>query len=290
MNYTQRILFFNGEDSPPEALTTGGGRHIFAISKTVFNWLYSISLGLFFIVFLGLCSIVPIDVIIKSKTSSHLAVNTLIVLIACGLFAGLCIFIYALRIYVLRVHLQDIPKPYMPTDANDIPSKCAVYIKEQLIRCEKITARAMPHELVKHPGLYYHKDYDDVEQIDLFGEKENEKIHRKTPSKLVDPAAGFLPNNLVYENVVRIIGNEIKYNGYLVMDNREWVNVPQKMSFREVMTLMDDGNLERSDPALLEELLSTYERLRFSGQLISEDDFLKFMELLSKWKSLQNGR
>ncbi|GMF98600.1 hypothetical protein B5S30_g760 [[Candida] boidinii] len=229
-------------------------RNISQGPKKILQWFYSFSLVILLLLFIGLNSIIPIDSIIKSKTSSNLAINAIVIVIACCLFIGLSISTYILRIIVLEFYLMDIPKPYMPTTPRDIPSDVSRYIKEELIRCEEIREKSKPNKFINHPGLYHDNSGIIVEEDDDdYDDGKDNKSTTTSSSSLLkssDDESDFakeiemkginlaLPNHLIYENVIRSIGEGIKYNGSLIFDKDEYINVPINKNFREIFELL----------------------------------------------------
>ncbi|OWB73243.1 hypothetical protein B5S31_g2977 [[Candida] boidinii] len=235
-------------------------RNISKGPKKILQWFYSFSLVILLLLFIGLNSIIPIDAIIKSKTSSHLASNAIIIVIACCVFIGLSITSYILRLIFLEYYLIDIPKPYIPTTQKDIPIDVSRYIKEELIRCENIREKSKPNKFINHPGLYHDNNGIIVDNNDVVDDNDNEDITSTVTKSLLSSSSSFeltssdetnftkeiemkginlvLPNHLIYENVIRSIGEGIKYNGSLIFDKDEYINVPINKNFREIFELL----------------------------------------------------
>ncbi|GMF50045.1 unnamed protein product [[Candida] boidinii] len=143
----------------------------------------------------------------------------------------------------------------MPTTPRDIPSDVSRYIKEELIRCEEIREKSKPNKFINHPGLYHDNSGIIVEEEDDDND-DDEKDNKSTTtssssiSKSSDDESDFakeiemkginlaLPNHLIYENVIRSIGEGIKYNGSLIFDKDEYINVPINKNFREIFELL----------------------------------------------------
>ncbi|KAG7704597.1 hypothetical protein KL914_003988 [Ogataea haglerorum] len=221
-------------------------------SRGLLIWFYSISLLTFGITFLLLNSLVPIDVILRSLTSSIIALNTLVIVCACALFLVLSAVIYIFRILNIKKHLQDIPKPYMPITEKDIGKREAEYIAQQIARTKEIRKLAGPQGPVDHAGLHCDQSSSDIP----------------------------LPDKLIYENVVCAIGEDIKYRHALRLTSTFQVKVEPNQTLRDIIsTAVQKTSLSARDSDLLAEFLLHYEKLRFSGRPITKTDFLTFLRL-----------
>ncbi|ODV85640.1 hypothetical protein CANARDRAFT_28398 [[Candida] arabinofermentans NRRL YB-2248] len=245
-------------------------------SKGVFKWLYSISLLIFSMLLLALNAVIPIDAIVKSKTSSNLAVNAIIIVIACAVFLTCSGVIYIFRILVLKKYLQDIPKAYIPITPKDISKRESDFIYSEMLRSEKIRRLARPNTYVNHPSLYHSYEVEKLLDHELAKsgtrtdyEKQNEMLIK-------------LPNNLIYENVVRAIGEDIKYRKLLTIKKTFQVKVGKNQTLRSILVQKFDlisHELVDDDFKILYDFLNHYEKLRFSGEAITYDDFIKFLKL-----------
>ncbi|KAG7808692.1 hypothetical protein KL921_003774 [Ogataea angusta] len=221
-------------------------------SRGLLIWLYSISLLTFGISFLLLNSLVPIDVILRSLTSSIIAFNTLVIVCACALFLLLSAIIYIVRILNIKRHLQDIPKPYMPITEKDIGKREAKYIAQQIARTKEIKKLAGPQGPLDHAGLHCGQGSADVP----------------------------LPDNLIYENVVCAIGEDMKYRHALHLTSTFQIKVEPNKTLRDIISAaVQKTDLPARDSDLVAEFLAHYEKLRFSGQPITKTEFLTFLRL-----------
>lgn len=224
-----------------------GGRLI--NNPKIRRWLYRSSLIFFIAFFAGFCAVVPIDSIVQASQSSNYALNTFVVVGALVLFGVTGIVLTTTRIYMQRSALQDIPKRYVPLDDGDLPKECDVMIKENFANCEKIRSKALNtdddgEEVIKHPGLS-------------------------------GPKSELLPPSLAFDEVVRAVGDKLKWGGALMGSD---TRVPPNSSFREIVAYLEE-HLIATDYKLNKEYVELYEVLRFSGDLISEENFIKFMTL-----------
>lgn len=160
----------------------------------------------------------------------------------------------------MRLNLLDIPKYYIPDHVNDLPVSCSRFIEENIERTQEIMSHdALPNEHVKHPGMYH----DDG--VDTNG----------------------LPNHLIFEDVVRSLGYSIQYMTSLLknIDARP----PKNATYIELINFFHEEGLLYINPTYLPDFLISYERLRFGGNDISEEDFLEMMELFIKSMNFNNS-
>ncbi|GMG37871.1 unnamed protein product [Ambrosiozyma monospora] len=153
----------------------------------------------------------------------------------------------------------------MPITSKDIPRECSIAIQNEFIRTQKVKQMAQPNLDIQHPGLF------------------------QAPNQS-ENADDELPNYLVYENVVRTFGEDIKYRNVLTVKNSSLkITVDKNVTLREILTkrfspLVQQGKLEYKDSIKLQNFLKLYERLRFSGKAIEHDEFLELMQL---WNQVQ---
>lgn len=220
------------------------------------RWSYRFSLVFFIVFFTGFCAVVPIDSIVQASQSSNYALNTFVVVGALVLFGVTGIVLTTTRIIMQRSALQDIPKRYIPLDDGDLPKECDVMINETFAKCEEIRSLALntdgdgdddgpiDEQFVKHPGLS-------------------------------GPKSELLPPSLSFDEVVRAIGDKLKWGGALIGTE---TRVPQNASFREIVAYLEQ-HLIATNFKLNKEYVELYEALRFSGDLITEENFIKFMTM-----------
>lgn len=210
-------------------------------------WLYTSSFVIIMMIILSMSSVLPIDVIVLSKTNnSHLATNTVIILVICAVFIFFSSILHMFRLFYDKMLLQEIPKPYIPITENDIGSRTSEAIEEEMVRCREILERAKPKGNISHPGLY----------------------HRSEGSTDVE-----FPDNLIYENVVKVIGQELKYNGTLTVSNDKILRLDNHYTLRELLSIF------RNDQVVAN-FLDLYEKLRFSGEPVTSEEFKDFLQ---KW-------
>lgn len=196
--------------------------------------------------FIGFCAVIPIDSISQaSKSSKNYAQNTFVVVGALLLFGITALVISLSRLYVLRSAMSDIPKRYVPLDNGDMSKPCLRMINENFKKCEKIKDLSLRSTRnVNHPGLS-------------------------------NPHGDELPPLLPFEDVVKAIGMKLKWSHKL--DGTD-LALPANHSFRELIALLETRLISTGEE-LNREYVDLYEEFRYSGELITKEKFLRFMEL-----------
>lgn len=222
------------------------GNSNFWKSRRVQEWLYNTSSVFVLFFFVGFSAVLPIDAISQaSQSTNNYALNTFVVVGALVLFGITAAFITSARIYIRKTQLQDIPKRYVPLDENDLPKSCYIQITENFQRCEEIRKKAMfVNESIKHPGLS-------------------------------NPNSTLLPPLLSFEDVVRSVGMKLKWDRNLVGTE---ISIPANLSFREIVAYIENKLIGMKTESN-KEFVELYEDLRYSGKLITEEKFVRFMEL-----------
>ncbi|ODQ48698.1 hypothetical protein PICMEDRAFT_70315 [Pichia membranifaciens NRRL Y-2026] len=228
------------------------GRYLKNTTHSGLLWLYTSSFVVIMIIILSMSSVLPIDVIVQSKTNnSHLATNTVIILVICVVFLFISAILHMFRLFYDNMLLQEIPKPYVPITPNDVGKSTSRTIEREIVRCKEILERAKPRGDISHPGLFHQSEYNhDVE----------------------------LPDNLIYENVVNVIGQELKYNGTLTVGDDKVLRLDNHYTLRELLHVYEDDEM-------VGKFLNLYEKLRFSGEPITCDEFKDFLQKWSYVKS-----
>lgn len=120
---------------------------------------YRITLLLFLLLFIACCSLLPIDTLIQTtknaQLSANLAENAIIVIVCCVLFIVAAAFLTVVRFVSFHKAQQDIPRQYIPVQANDfVDPRCHVMILENTRRCQRIYRKLCePPYIVEHDGL-----------------------------------------------------------------------------------------------------------------------------------------
>lgn len=215
-------------------------------NRGVRTWSYRTSFFIFMTLFIGFASVVPIDSISQaSQSDNNYALNTFVVVGALVLFGITASVISITRVYLLRTALADIPKRYVPIEPNDLPRGCSEMIQDNITRCEEVRTRALQTPgVAKHPGLS-------------------------------GPDSELLPPLLKFDDAVRSIGMKLKWDKNFPGSE---LTVPENMSFREAIAY-SQTKVPSSNPELCRQYVELYEELRYSGKLITEEQFVSFMQL-----------
>ncbi|KAH3675428.1 hypothetical protein WICMUC_002717 [Wickerhamomyces mucosus] len=196
--------------------------------------------------FIAFCSVIPIDSISQaSQTSTNYALNTFVVVGALVLFFITASFLVTTRIYSERSGLQDIPRQYVPLEPGDLPKECLDMINKNYKNCEMII-KSINKETgkdVKHHGIS-------------------------------SPNSKYLPPLIPFEDIITALVLKFKWDNDLFTG----FVPPNNLSFREIIAVLESRKIA-SDKKLNREFIDLYERLRYSGKYITEEDCIEFMKL-----------
>lgn len=236
----------------------------FALPRRLFRWLYSVSLVILVSLLLALIAVAPIDVIVQTSSASSSGIKLFIVIIVCVVFLVVSFVLYFLRLYQHRVSMNDIPSKsvYIP-DKHDLPDKVFKYITQKFNECQEIKEQADPlHNFkvnINHPGitppLY-------IQQRNI-GNNEND----------------HLPPNLVYEDAIRSFGD--KFNFHDGFKTSMALDIPKNYTLRQIfafliINLISQGSVKPEEVPETETMLSIYEKSKFGGQLLTEEEMINF--------------
>ncbi|SCU87105.1 LADA_0E02014g1_1 [Lachancea dasiensis] len=214
------------------------------------TWLYRGSLAVLILLFVGFSVVMPIDAMAQASRSTNDALNTFIVVGAFVAFGVLSIIIALGRVIVHRSCLQDIPKQYLPIAPEDLPHKGSRnLLHRQMDRSHELAAIfKSPSEKIVHAGLS--RPFDNDEEATL-------------------------PPLLNYEDCIKIITSRFKYQG--VFSNLMELNSPTGKTLADVVhELFTESGKHPIEAA---EYVDLYEHIRFSGDEITSNQFLRFMDL-----------
>lgn len=248
------------------------------IPRKIFRYLYSISLLIFVLLTSAFVLVTPIDIIVQTWGSPSTGLKTLIVIGACAVFLFISMIIYFLRLYQSRVALNQIPSKsvYIPLEKNDLPKDVINYIDSKLRWCiGEVRVKAGPLEVepkINHPGM------SPPEYI----QKRNEANGYPYEGTLFPPAC-------IYEDLVDALSLKLRLDGLLVIN----LDIPKNYSFREIILamvklLIDEQDL---DPRLLpnvQQMITLYEKFKFSPELIKEDEMASFLVSFERLTGLYN--
>lgn len=224
--------------------------------RQVQTWLYNSSFFFIVILFLGFVCVLPIDSIAQASRSRNNALNTFIVVGAIVLFAIFAIVVIVGRMIYLKSCLKDIPRRYIPITPADLPhSSSRKMVHTNMNRSKVLTA------LFKNPG--HPVIHDGLEPPSYCDEPSDEKI---------------LPEYLNYEDCIKIISDRFKYHGVLLTSTDLPIKLHHTLS-DVVRTQYCEKTEDPEFKSKCKEFVNLYEDIKFSGNDITREQFLEFLEL-----------
>ncbi|CEP61023.1 Dlt1p LALA0_S02e05006g [Lachancea lanzarotensis] len=217
------------------------------------TWFYRGSLVVLVLLFVGFSVVMPIDAMAQASRSNNDALNTFIVVGAFVVFGVLSIIIAAGRVFVQRSCLQEIPKRYLPFTPEDLPHRGSrEFILRQMDHSHDLAEiLKKPAGIVVHAGL-------------------SRPVHENEEDGNVT-----LPSLLNYEESIKIITSRLKYQGAFF--GLTELNPPIGHTFADVIHSLFTHTGQH--PIEATEYVELYEQIRFSGQEITSEQFLRFMDL-----------
>lgn len=218
----------------------------------VLEWLYKASHFAFILFFVGFSAVMPIDVIAQASHSTNDALNTFIVVGAVVIFALVCIIIALGRMFIQRSCMQDIPRRYIPLAAEDLPHiGSRRLILANIERSKELSVLfRKPKGRVIHDGLSPPVEKDDIDA---------------------------LPEYLNYDNCIKAIADRLKYQGLFM--NSVSFDIHLNSTFADVVRSQFVNSPANEHSKDAEEYVALYETIRYSGKEISQEQFVRFMEL-----------
>ena len=276
---------------------------ILSLPQKLLQWIYSISLILILLLLLLVISVTILDVVIQTLQSpSDLALKTFTVLGACGFFIFISIIIYFVRLYQLRVSINNIPNKslYIPFE-NDFANKAIFhYIDDKLKYCHEIKFKSGPLQnamyIINHPGLsppeYIMKRNAQCltnmnrNVFPMTKQSNGDLINQINESSNCGGSGivgegTLLPPNIHYEDVIRSFGDKF-YTGKIFTNDA----LPIELSIQEIIIYLtnqfsdqnnNNNNNNNNHKPNINKLISLYEKFRFSNQLINQRELIEFM-------------
>ena len=268
---------------------------ILSLPQKLLRWIYSISLILITLLVLLLISVTILDVVIQTLDSpSDLAIKTFTVLGACGFFILISIIIYFVRLYQLRVSINNIPNKslYIPFENDFANDTIFHYIDDKLKYCHEIKFKSGPLQnttcIINHPGLsppeYIMKRNSQClinMNKNLFSPLKNNnkesinQINENDNNNIIGEGT-LLPPNIHYEDVIRSFGDKF-YTGKIFTND----SLPIELSIEEIIIYLTnqffDSNKNFQNNPNINKLILLYEKFRFSNELINQRELIEFM-------------
>lgn len=192
------------------------------------------------ILFIGFVAVTPIDAINQSKSTGQFW-NAIIVAIAFVVTVVAAIILAIFRLLQLRRTLADIPRRYM-IHLDDVSAKSAKLIASERTRCADIVERAKPQGKISHAGL-------------------------------MNPEVSNGVLDVPYEDVIIASSSRMELRATQLSP---LFQRPIGMPFREYLLLLNSYKLI-DNPDLLGKFIDMYEKARFSGKPIEEDQFNEYV-------------
>lgn len=243
------------------------------VPKKILKWLYSFSFVILMFVMLGFVLITPLDIILQTVSKRYAAIKLFIIIAACAAFVLLSLLFYFSRLYRRRVMYNQVPSKslYLPLEKNDLPPSVLKYIMDTLQRCVgEIKVKAGPlaneKELFNYPGRV----------APLYIQRRNIELGFQRDFYL-------LPEDHSYQDIIDSIGLKLRLDGLFA----NTYTVPRELTFREifisVLPIYNDNNEIPEDLAnSVNRCVLTYEKAKFSGQLLELEEIVDFFIDLEK--------
>lgn len=212
------------------------------------TWYY-ISLIFLICCFITFIVATPIDTTIQSRDTGQFW-NTIIILNAYGFTFILAIIIYAVRIVTTRRALNMVPHAYYIVQKGSLPTVCVRLINMELDRCDSIAQKSLPEPgHVSHPGMM--------------------RPLLSQGGRLADTP---------YEDVIAVSASMIEAKSAAL---HPAFGRQAGMPLREYLGFLQTYGMLPT-PSIVEDFLRRYEKARFSGKLMEEDEFDNYMEACRK--------
>lgn len=268
--------------------------------EVLFKIFYSTSFTVVFLLLLAFIVLTPTDTVYESYKNGNY-VDIIIVAAVYVLTALLALLIYASRLYTNRSVLKDIPKAFMPIEKEDLPGKrVRRLIVESLERSVVIAYQARPRSK---------RIEDESPEVrdriaNVIGTEPSEDVKKEPTWGAVahpgwsSPASPDLPD-LQYDIVIKELTDLIEakavslapvdplatpsIDGTPMPDESviEILQRPAETGMRQYFgRLVALGVVE--DTLLSRDFLALYERARFSGQMLKEDEFRRLMGMFAE--------
>ena len=277
-----------------------------ALRPLLFSIFYSTSFTIVFLLTLGFVVVTPADAVRQAWSDGR--PRDVGVIAGTYVITGLlAILIYASRIYTTRSVLQNIPKAYIPTDADDLPSKSVRNeIADGLKRNAVVAYEAKPRfdGSLEEPRAARTMTSEVASSERQRNEDQSRWAHIAHPG-WSSPASPDIPNlnftivvlelpNLIEAKAVSLappnpllisIADDVPIPNEQVV---ELLQRPLTMGLRDYVNHLDSLGLI-NPPALAPEFLSLYENARFSTRPLDESSFRDLMSVFAAILQGMNG-
>lgn len=224
-------------------------------------------------VMIGFIMITPLDIIMQSLSKNAAALKLFIIIAACACFVFVGILFYFSRLYRSRVVFNQIPSKsvYLPLEKNDLPPSVLSHIEKTLRLCVgDIKVRAGPLA-------------NEKELFNYAGRVAPSYIQRRNIDMGLQSDFFFLDEDYTYQDLIDSVGLKLRIDGLIA----NTYSVPKYATFREIFVSALPENIDNNEGP--EELVHavrrsiyTYEKAKFSGQLLSLEEIVEFFVDLQK--------
>lgn len=243
------------------------------VPRKIFKWLYSFSLIILMIITFGFVLVTPLDIIMQTLSKNAAAIKLFIIIAACATFVLFSLLLYFSRLYQSRVLFNRIPAKsvYLPLEKDDLPASVEKYIANTLQFCiGDVKVRAGPlaneQELFNYPGRVAPK-----------------YIQRRNIELGLQRDYFLLPENHSYQDIIDSIGLKLRLDGMFA----NTYSIPTHMTFREIFVslfpnLGEENDFSQEMATVARRAILTYERAKYSGELIGLEELVEFFVDLEK--------
>ena len=226
-------------------------------SRKVRNFLYRSTFALFTLLLILFSAVLPIDSIAQAAESENNAFNTFIVVGALVVFVVVCITLLIGRLLYYRSCLVDIPRRYLPITPADLPhEESREFIVKSMERSKELAVLFnTPQEPVIHAGLEPPKRCDIPNYDKIF------------------------PEYLDYKAAIKSIRSKFKYTGVFLPVSDTRADIYETISDVINSNYINDECSTNEEATKAKRFIHIYEYCTFSGEDVTRDQFLEFVEL-----------
>ena len=284
-------------------------------SLPFFKIFYSSTFSILSLVLLALLLITPGDLILQAYRDGQLS-DVFVIAGVYLLTLIITILIYSTRLYTNRTNLVSIPKSWIPIDTGDVSKSVKRMISEGLARSARIAYEAHPRDLRENLAF---RVSPDTQRTKRESKASSRPLTAETePKANVIPPWGIISHpgwsspssldlpNLQYEPVILELPHLIEAKAVSLapsdLDHQpeteiadlqdtlpplpdalavELLQRPAMMGLRDYFShLFSIGVID--PPSLGAEFLQLYEKARFSGQALDEQEFRRLMNIFAE--------
>ena len=264
-----------------------------------FRIFYSTTFTILALIFLVLLLITPGDAIVQAYQNNQIY-NVFVIAGVYLLVFLVSILIYSVRIFTNRSHLSSIPRSWIPIEKGDVRKDVRHMIMEALERSAKIAWRAYPKDLREVTATQSAGQVDSTRDIPeaivdptKVQSSEVADLSEKVPTwgaishpGWSSPSAQSLAN-LHFETIILELPHLIEAKAVSLTPLPIAVTLLRRPIASSCGTYISQltslGVLfNEEDESVGQEFLSSYERARFAGKALTEDEFQALMAIFAR--------